>query len=101
MNSVCRSLPIGDFLAETSHTLLDTNSIREDCDQDFDQDFVQDLDQDPAEDRDKDLNQDEFDNDNDDDYYYGNEDKDGYINHSYHNRMKSLCPVLQKQQKYI
>ena len=75
---------------ETSHTLLDTNSIREDCDEDFDQDLEEDLDQDLSEDRDKDLNQDEFDNDNDDDDYYGNEDKDGYINHSYHNRLKSF-----------
>ena len=64
---------------ETSHTLLDTNSIREDCDEDFDQDLDED--------------RDEFDNDDDD--YYGNEDKDGY-----HNRMKSLCPVLQQQQKH-
>ena len=82
---------------ETSHTLLDTNSIREDCDEDFDQDLEEDLDQDLSEDRDKDLNQDEFDNDND---YYGN-DKYGYINNSYHNPMKILCPILQQQQKHI
>ena len=62
---------------ETSHTLLDTNSIREDCDEDFDQD----------------LDQDEFDNDNDDLDYYGS-DRYGYINHSYHNPMKSLCRIL-------
>ena len=75
---------------ETSHTLLDTNSIREDCDEDHDQDL--------GEDRDEDLNQDEFYNDNQD--YYGN-NKYGYTNHSYHNLMKSLCPILQQQQKHI
>ena len=55
---------------ETSHTLLDTNSIREDCDEDFDQDLEEDLNQ-------------------------------NFINHSYHNPMKSVCPILQQQQKHI
>ena len=77
---------------ETSHTLLDTNSIREDCDEDHDQDL--------GEDRDEDLNQDEFDNGNNDLDYYGS-DRYGYINHSYHNPTKSLCRILQQQQKHI
>ena len=74
MNSVCRSLPIGDFLAETSHTLLDTNSIRDDDEEDDDY-----------------HDDDDDENDDDDDTF---EDSDGYVSNSLKERRQMMMMII-------